>query len=55
MSARGLVHNHTFIFDGTKYDVWKISMLNHFRDMDPNIERILDMVFLLLRIPKTYI
>jgi hypothetical protein len=39
------VHNDTFIFDGTNYDIWKICMLNHFRDMDPNIERILDMGF----------
>jgi hypothetical protein len=45
MSARGLVHNHTFIFVGTNYDVWKISMLDLFHDMDPNIERILDMGF----------
>ena len=45
MSARGLVHNDTFIFDGTNYDIWKIYMLNHFRVMDPNIERILDMGF----------
>jgi hypothetical protein len=45
MSARGLVHNLTFIFDGTNYDVWKISMLNHFRDMDPILERILYMGF----------
>jgi hypothetical protein len=37
MSARGLVHNDTFIFDGTNYDIWKICMLNHFRDMDPNV------------------
>jgi hypothetical protein len=45
MSARGLVHNDTFIFDGTNYDTWKICMLNHFHDMYPNIERILDMGF----------
>jgi hypothetical protein len=45
MSARELVHNDTFIFDGTNYDIWKICMLNHFHDMDPNIERILDMGF----------
>jgi hypothetical protein len=45
MSARGLVHNNTFIFDGTNYDIWKTYMLNHFRGMDPNIERILDMGF----------
>jgi hypothetical protein len=30
MLARGLVHNDTFIFDGTNYDIWKIGMLNHF-------------------------
>ena len=45
MSAKGLVLNHKFIFDGTNYDVWKIHMLNHFRVLDPNIERILDMGF----------
>jgi len=39
------VHNHTFRFDGTNYDVWKIRMLDHFRDMGPNIERIIDMGF----------
>jgi hypothetical protein len=43
MSARRLLHNNNFIFDGTNYDIWKTCMLNHFRDMDPNIERILDM------------
>jgi hypothetical protein len=45
MSAGGLVHNDTFIFDGTNYDIWKNFMLNHFCDMDPNIETILDMGF----------
>ena len=45
MSARGLVHDHTFIFDGTNYDIWKIRMLSLFRSMDPNIERIVDMGF----------
>jgi hypothetical protein len=39
MSARGLVHNDTFIFDGTNCDIWKICMPNNFRDMDPNIEK----------------
>jgi hypothetical protein len=39
MSARGLVHNDTFIFDGTNYDSWKIHMLNYFRVMDPSMER----------------
>ena len=45
MSVRGLVHNDTFIFDGTNYDIWKIRMLNHFRAMDPNMERIVDIGF----------
>ena len=45
MSTRGLVHIDTFIFDGTNYDVWRIRMLNIFRDMGPNIERIVDMGF----------
>ena len=43
MSARGLVHKDTLTFDGTNYDVWQIRMLSHFRVIDPNIERILDM------------
>ena len=45
MSARGLVHDHTFIFDGTNYDIWKIRMLTLFWSMDPNIERIVDIGF----------
>ena len=45
MSFSELVHDPTFIFDGTNYVVWKICMLNLFRDISPNIERILDMVF----------
>ena len=46
MSARELVHDDTFIFDGTNYDVWKIRMLNHFRAIGPNyIERIVDVGF----------
>ena len=45
MSARGLVHDDTFIFDGTNYDIWKIHMLNYFWVMDPNIEIFLDMDF----------
>ena len=45
MSARGLVHNDMFIFDGTNYDIWKNRMLIHFRDMDPNLERIVDIGF----------
>src|SRR3954471_6502285 len=43
MSPRGLVHSHTFTFDGTHYDVWSTRMLSHFRAIDPNIELILDM------------
>jgi hypothetical protein len=45
MSARGLVHNNTYIFDGTNYDTWKIHMLNYFWVMDPSMERIVDMGF----------
>jgi len=45
MSARGLVHDHAFKFDGTNFDIWKIRMLNLFRVMDPNMERIVDMGF----------
>src|SRR3954471_13922082 len=43
MSPTGLVHSHTFTFVATHYDVWRIRMLSHFRVIDPNIERILDM------------
>jgi hypothetical protein len=45
MSARGLVHNNTFIFDGTNYDTWKIHMLKCFWVMDPTMERIVDTAF----------
>ena len=46
MSFRELVHDPTFIFDGTNYDVWKIRILNLFRDMGPNyVKRIVDMDF----------
>ena len=46
MSFRELVHDPTFIFDGTNYDVWKIRMLNLFRAMGPNyIKRIVDVGF----------
>ena len=43
MAFRELVHDPTFIFNGTNYDVWKIRMLNLFRAMGPNyIKRIVD-------------
>ena len=43
MSFRELVHDPTFIFDGTNFDVWKIRMLNLFRAMGPNyVKRIVD-------------
>jgi hypothetical protein len=45
MSARGLVHDNTLILDGTNYDVWKICMLSHFRDIDPHMEKIVDIGF----------
>jgi hypothetical protein len=45
MSARGLVHDDTFIFDGTNYDIWKIYMLNYFWIMDPTMEQIVDISF----------
>ena len=45
MSFGGLVHNSTFIFDGTNFNVWKTHMLSHLRVLDPNIERILDIGF----------
>jgi hypothetical protein len=45
MSARGIVHNDTFIFDGINYDIWKIHMLNYLWVMDPTMERIVDTGF----------
>jgi hypothetical protein len=45
MLARGLVHNNTFIFGGTNYDIWKIHMLNYFWVMDSTMERIVDTGF----------
>ena len=45
MSSSGLVHNASLIFDGTNYDDWRNRMLKYFRDIDPNIEQILDMGF----------
>jgi hypothetical protein len=45
MSARGLVHDDTLILDGTNYDVRKICMLSHFRDIDPRMEKIVDIGF----------
>jgi hypothetical protein len=45
MSARGLVHNDTFIFNGTNYDSWKIHMLNYFWVMVPTMEQIVDTGF----------
>ena len=45
MSTRGLGFVDTLSFDGTNFDVWVIRMLNLFRVMDPNLERIVDMGF----------
>ena len=46
MSFRELVHDPTYIFDGTNYDIWKIRMLNLFRAIGPKyIERIIDVGF----------
>ena len=47
MSFRELVHNcPTFMFDGTNYNVWKVRMLNLFRDIGPNyIKSIVDVGF----------
>ena len=39
------MHDPTFIFDGTNYDVWKIRMLNLFRDIDQILKSIVDMGF----------
>ena len=45
MSLSELVHDPTFIFDGTNYNIWKIRMLNIFWVMDPHMERIVEMGF----------
>ena len=45
MSTRGLGFTDTLSFDGTNFDVWVIRMLNLFRVLDPNLERIVDMGF----------
>ena len=46
MLFRELVHDPTFIFDGTNYDLWKIHILNLFRAMGPNyIKSIVDTGF----------
>ena len=45
MSTSGLGFSDTLSFDGTNFDVWVIHMLNLFRVMDPNLERIVDMGF----------
>ena len=45
MSTRGLGFSETLSFNGTNFDVWVIRMLNLFRVMDPNLERIVDMGF----------
>ena len=40
------MHDHTFKFDGTNYDVWRILILNLFKDMGPNyVKRIVDVDF----------
>ena len=45
MSTRGLGFSNTLSFDGTNFYVWVIRVLNLFRVMDPNLERIVDMGF----------
>ena len=53
MSSSGLVHNaFLLIFDGTNYDDWRNHMLNSFRVINPNRERILDMGFSPPKDPK---
>ena len=52
-SSSGLVHNASLlIFDGTNYDGWRNRMLKYFMDINPNIERILDMGFSPPKDPK---
>src|SRR4051812_49329972 len=45
MPTRVLGFSDTLSFDGTNFHVWVIRMLNLFRVMDPNLERIVDMGF----------
>ena len=45
MSARGLVQDKPFIFDGTNYDAWKTYVLNILRGISPDIEQILELGF----------
>src|SRR6266536_2669151 len=45
MLTRGLGFSDTLSFDDTNFDVSVIRMLNLFRVMDPNLERIVDMGF----------
>ena len=45
MSFRELVHDPTFIFDSTNFNVSKTHMLSHLRVLDTNIERIVDIGF----------
>ena len=52
MSTRGLGFSDTLSFNGTNFDVWVIRMLNLFRVMDPNLERIIDMGFSPPKDPK---
>ena len=45
MSASSIVHNDTFIFDGSNYLLWRNRMLCNLRTLCPNIERFLDVGF----------
>ena len=46
MSTRGLGFSVTLSLNGTNFDVWVIRMLNRFRVMDPNLERIVDIAII---------
>jgi hypothetical protein len=46
MLASELDYYDTFIFDGTKYDVWKLCMLNLFHRLGPFMEQNVVMGFL---------
>src|SRR3954465_9557565 len=45
MSARGIVHSDTIIFDGTNYALWRNCLPFNLRTLCPNIERFLDVGF----------
>jgi hypothetical protein len=54
MSASELEYYETFIFYGTKYDVWKLCMLNLFRRLGPLMEQNVVMGFSPIKDPQNW-